>query len=189
MALIPAGFGSGAGWNGGTFSAVALAPDGAVGAPAYAFSGQPATGIWRSGNGLIAFSSNGFLAGTVAGAGGSRGRLMMGGTVAYGTLTSPTYSYDIDSTTGFYMPEAAIQAAVISGVTKGSWSVSGYSAVGTMDLRSNTAILSLDTRANDSGMTTGQFRLVFQASGISLMYSSGKSVYVVAQSSQSGAQG
>lgn len=47
---------------------------------------------------------------------------------------------------------------------------------------------SVNTGANASSMTRGELRLVFQASGISLVYSSGASVYVVGQSSQSAAQ-
>lgn len=57
-----------------------------------------------------------------------------------------------------------------------------------MDLRTNTVVVSLDTRANSDGMSIGQLRLVFLASGISLVYSSGSSVYVVGQSAQSAAQ-
>lgn len=47
---------------------------------------------------------------------------------------------------------------------------------------------SVNTVANASSMTRGELRLVFQASGISLIFSSGASVYVVGQSSQSAAQ-
>lgn len=39
--------------------------------------------------------------------------------------------------------------------------------------------LSVDTQANSSSMTVGQLRLVFAASGVSLMYSSGESEYIV----------
>ena len=39
--------------------------------------------------------------------------------------------------------------------------------------------LSVDSQTNSSGMTTGQLRLVFAASGVSLMYSSGESEYEV----------
>lgn len=46
---------------------------------------------------------------------------------------------------------------------------------------------SLATFASASGMTTGELRLVFQTSGISLMYSSGKSSYQV-NSAQSAVQ-
>ena len=48
--------------------------------------------------------------------------------------------------------------------------------------------LSVDTQANSSGMTVGQLRLVFAASGVSLMYSSGESEYIVASSAVSLAQ-
>ena len=39
--------------------------------------------------------------------------------------------------------------------------------------------LSVDSQADSSGMTVGQLRLVFAASGVSLMYSSGESEYIV----------
>lgn len=58
----------------------------------------------------------------------------------------------------------------------------------TLDLRSNLVVLSLDTRANASGMTTGQLRLIFAASGISLLYSSGATQYTIAGSSTSAVQ-
>ena len=58
----------------------------------------------------------------------------------------------------------------------------------TADFRTNSVILSMITSANASTMTTGQLRLVFLASGISLVYSSGASTYVIGQSTQSTAQ-
>ena len=61
-------------------------------------------------------------------------------------------------------------------------------SAGSADFRTNTVVISLDTRANASGMTTGQLRLVFQASGVSLMYSSGKTQYTVGESATSLAQ-
>jgi hypothetical protein len=57
----------------------------------------------------------------------------------------------------------------------------------TVDLRTNVVRLSYATEADVSGLTTGMLGIVFQASGISLIYSSGKSVYVVGQSAQSAA--
>jgi hypothetical protein len=62
-------------------------------------------------------------------------------------------------------------------------------SAGSMDLRTNNVILSMATAANSSGRTIGELTLVFAASGISLMYSSGKSTYIVAGSAVSGAQG
>ena len=61
-------------------------------------------------------------------------------------------------------------------------------SAGSLDLRTNTVVISIDTRANASGMTTGQLRLVFQASGVSLMYSSGATSYTVGASAVSAAQ-
>ena len=48
--------------------------------------------------------------------------------------------------------------------------------------------LSIATQANASGMTVGQLRVVFAASGISLMFSSGESSYIIASSTVSVAQ-
>ncbi len=48
--------------------------------------------------------------------------------------------------------------------------------------------LSVQSAANASGMTTGQLRLVFAASGVSLMYSSGETSYTVGVSTVSVAQ-
>jgi hypothetical protein len=57
----------------------------------------------------------------------------------------------------------------------------------TVDLRTNVVRLSYATEADVSGLTLGTLGIVFQASGISLIYSSGKTVYVVGQSAQSAA--
>lgn len=57
----------------------------------------------------------------------------------------------------------------------------------TADFRTNSVKQSWVTLADVSTLTLGTLGLVFQASGISLIYSSGKSVYVVGQSSQSAA--
>lgn len=61
-------------------------------------------------------------------------------------------------------------------------------SAGSADFRTNTVVLSIDTRANTSGMTTGQLRVVFAASGMSLMYSSGATVYTIGASAVSAAQ-
>jgi hypothetical protein len=62
-------------------------------------------------------------------------------------------------------------------------------SAGSADFRTNAVILSLATSANDSGRTIGQITLVFAASGISLMYSSGKTTYTIGGSAVSAAQG
>lgn len=56
-----------------------------------------------------------------------------------------------------------------------------------LDLVSGPGVISIATVANASGMTIGQLRLVFAASGVSLMYSSGASVYII-NSATSGVQ-
>lgn len=62
-------------------------------------------------------------------------------------------------------------------------------AATSLDLRTNSAVISMVTVANTTGMTIGQLRLVFQASGVSLMYSSGATVYTVGASAVSAVQG
>ncbi len=57
------------------------------------------------------------------------------------------------------------------------------------DFRTNSVILSVITAADSSGMTTGQIRFVFAASGMSLMFSSGKTVYTIGASAVSAVQG
>lgn len=57
----------------------------------------------------------------------------------------------------------------------------------TADFRTNSVKQSWETLADVSALTIGLLGIVFQASGISLIYSSGKSVYVLGQSSQSAA--
>src|SRR5690242_20735806 len=59
---------------------------------------------------------------------------------------------------------------------------------GSMDLRQNAVVLSMATVADASGMTIGQLRIVFAASGISLVYSSGASSYIIGGSATSAAQ-
>lgn len=54
---------------------------------------------------------------------------------------------------------------------------SNATTTGRLDLMTNMAVLSMQTRTNFSGMTTGDVRWVLQASGMSLLISSGKSVY------------
>lgn len=57
----------------------------------------------------------------------------------------------------------------------------------TADFRTNAVIQSWATRADESGITIGQLGLLFQASGVSLILSSGKSYYIIGQSAVSGA--
>ena len=59
---------------------------------------------------------------------------------------------------------------------------------GSLDLRTNTVVVSLDTRSRPNGLAAGQLRLTFQASGISLIYGSGTSYYVIGQSASSQTQ-
>ncbi|SRR5258705_5664725 len=60
--------------------------------------------------------------------------------------------------------------------------------LGGIDFRTNSNILSMKTLANDSGRTIGELSLVFANSGMSLMYSSGKTTYTIGASAVSAAQ-
>lgn len=78
-----------------------------------------------------------------------------------------------------------------NGAGFGALSVNSYVVVGgggKVDLFTNAAVLSMSTGANASGMTTGELRLIFQASGISLLYSSGATQYTIGGSATSAAQ-
>lgn len=85
---------------------------------------------------------------------------------------------------------SASNVTVYSAVSAAIVRVSGgaVASAGSLDLRTNTVVVSLDTRASASGMTTGELRIVFLSSGISLVYSSGRSSYVLGQSTQSALQ-
>ena len=73
-------------------------------------------------------------------------------------------------------------------------SISGALDVGNIDVQGTVAIgtttvpLSFLTRANENDMTIGQLVLVQRASGLSLIYSSGDSIYELAESTVSAAQ-
>lgn len=71
-------------------------------------------------------------------------------------------------------------------VTIGGLNSNGTS-FGGLDLATFQARLSMQTYGTASGMTNGDVRLIFAASGLSLMYSSGKTLYT-AGSSASAAQ-
>ena len=113
--------------------------------------------------------SNLSLTGDIKASSGSFSVLTVAGTIAVsGTLSNVSAS--------------RVTAGAL--VAQGGASFSGTTA----DFRTNSVILSMATSANASTMTTGQLRLVFLASGISLVYSSGASTYVIGQSTQSTSQ-
>lgn len=57
-----------------------------------------------------------------------------------------------------------------------------------VDVRTNAGAISVASFATTGGMTIGQLRVVFAASGVSLIFSSGVSTYIVAGSAVSGTQ-
>ena len=89
-----------------------------------------------------------------------------------GAAGSPSYAFSSEISLGFY--RSAASAVALSR--------------GTLDLFTNANALSMATVANTSGMTIGQLRIVFAASGISLIYSSGATQYTIGGSSTSLAQ-
>lgn len=99
----------------------------------------------------------------------SYGELVLGD----GSAILPSVGFVSDVSRGFYR-SAASTIAITSGVTfnwftgavKWSWS----------------------TNANSSGMTAGELRIVQAASGFSLVYSSGATVYTIGASAVSAAQ-
>lgn len=86
--------------------------------------------------------------------------------------------------------DASIAAIGATFTQVGTSTVSAATAVvlTSLDLRTGPGVLSMATAANATGMTIGQLRVVFLASGISLVYSSGASSYVLGQSTQSAVQ-
>lgn len=90
-----------------------------------------------------------------------------------GSAAGPSFTFTSDVSRGFYR-SAASTIAITSGTT--------------FNWRTGAVKWSWDTRANADGLSTGELAIVFLASGISLVYSSGNSVYVIGQSSQSAAQ-
>ena|SRR3990167_6309931 len=101
------------------------------------------------------------------------GSTVSGGFVARaGVATAPTYAFGSEVSLGLYR--------------------SGNSTIalsyGTLNLFTQSARLSKNTVANATGLNIGELTIVFAASGISLIYSSGASYYIVGGSASSAAQ-
>lgn len=88
-----------------------------------------------------------------------------------GYAVQPSYSFSDDSL-GFYQSGASTIAQ----------------SYGTLNLFSGGIKLSMATFASAAGMNIGELRIIFQASGISLLYSSGATQYTIGGSSTSLAQ-
>lgn len=174
MSLVPSGFGGGGGgYSGGAFANPALAPNGSELAPSYAFSSDLSTGFYKSAPGIAAISAGGVRRAdfSTAGVNFYTGPLF----VADGTQTNPGYAFQGSGSDGMYLIGANRLGLTSGNKTWLEVNTSGVSA-------------SMLTVATASGMTIGQLKVVFAASGISLMYSSGKSSYVLGQSTQSALQ-
>lgn len=90
-----------------------------------------------------------------------------------GSAIGPTLTFASDTSRGFYLSTTST-IAMTSGTT--------------LNLRTGSVRVSWHTNANSNGLSIGELAIVFATSGISLVYSSGASVYVLGQSSQSAAQ-
>lgn len=79
------------------------------------------------------------------------------------------------------------QTTNFTNVAVGAVNSNGTTA-GFLDLATFMAKLSMQTYGSPSGMTKGEVRLIYQASGLTLMYSSGATQYTIAGSAVSAAQ-
>lgn len=98
---------------------------------------------------------------------------IVGGVVSGVSSSRGTFA-NVWATSQISTPDVRVQGgALLSGVTA--------------DFRTNSVYQSWITLADVSTLTTGLLGLVFAASGVSLILSSGKSYYIVGQSAVSGA--
>lgn len=88
-----------------------------------------------------------------------------------GSAVTPSYAFTSALSLGMY---------AVSSITLGF--------VGGIDFRTNANILSFATGTTGSGLTIGQVQLLFQASGMSFVYSSGKTLYTIGASAASATQ-
>ena len=130
--------------------------------------------------------------------------------VASGTALAPSVAFNSEASLGLYRstasqlavsygqfilgdggaitPSVAFASDVSRGIYRSAASTIAFTSGVTLNLRTGAVKVSWDTRANATGMSIGELAIVFQASGISLMFSSGASSYVLGQSTQSVAQ-
>jgi len=109
-----------------------------------------------------------------------RGAIQSASAVSCGALTA---------TTGTFTGAGDFASTMsIDGNTRAAWiGAAGATFSSTVTCADTAAPLSMLTNAGDADMTIGQLRLVFLASGLSLCYSSGATLYVV-NSAQSESQ-
>ena len=84
----------------------------------------------------------------------------------------PPFTFTSDNSLGFYRSGASSVAL----------------SYGTLNLYTQSNRLSIRTGADATGLNIGELKVVFAASGISLIYSSGASYYIVGGSATSAAQ-
>lgn len=155
----------------GTVSAMTvLASGGAAAVPAYTFLGDTDTGLYRSAANVLDVAVGGARAGSWSSIGGGTNFVVYGsGANAIGPAVVPASS---ELSLGFYR----------SGVSTVALSY------GTLNLYTQSVRLSKRTVADATGLNIGELAVVFAASGISLIYSSGASYYIVGGSATSAAQ-
>lgn len=144
----------------------------AISSPLLASFGTLRVGAGDASMPSIAFNSEaslGFYRSAASQMAMSYGQFILGD----GSSTHPSFGFASDQSRGLYR-SAASTIAFTSGVT--------------LNLRTGSVKVSWDTRANSNGLSIGEMCVVFRTSGISLVYSSGASEYVLGQSTQSAAQ-
>ena len=90
-----------------------------------------------------------------------------------------------DSRSTTVLSDLSISGTLDAGVVD---SAGAITAEGTVAIGTTTVPFSFLTRANENDLTIGQLVLVQRASGLSLIYSSGDSIYELAESTVSLAQ-
>jgi len=89
-----------------------------------------------------------------------------------GSAAAPTFAFTSEASLGVYRSGVSTIAP----------------SYGTLNLFTNAVRLSKNTVANPNGLNIGELAIVFAASGISLVYSSGASYYIIGGSASSAAQ-
>jgi len=109
--------------------------DGTLGAPAYSFTSEPTSGLYRSGSGVLTVSIGGASVGTFSSAGWTGAVVPSTIQAALGAVGTPSYTFQGDLNTGMWSPGADIIAWSTGGAEKGRLGATGLEmplgAVGT----------------------------------------------------------
>jgi len=82
--------------------------DGTLGAPAYSFTSEPTSGLYRSGSGVLTMSIGGASVGTFSSAGWTGAVVASTIQAALGAVGTPSYTFQGDLNTGMWSPGADI---------------------------------------------------------------------------------